>query len=202
MVPSKTFEKVGAATVARVTTHSPDYEYAITGNDLNDLAVLVQRFEYRFDDPNELRDWQNRLSLIVGNAVLYNSPLPEHPLPLGESGGRFRSLSLFEQGYVEAMFWTECNADNEELKDCTFDDLSEQARDSIHNDCRTFIKKADGLLFDFGEQAGHDFWLTRNHHGAGFWDRGLGAIGTALTVIAHSFGSSELYKGDDGQLYL
>ena len=31
------------------------------------------------------------------------------------------------------------------------------------------------------EQAGHDLILTANHHGAGFWDRGLGDAGRELT---------------------
>jgi hypothetical protein len=30
------------------------------------------------------------------------------------------------------------------------------------------------------EQAGIDFWLTRNRHGAGYWDRGLGITGDKL----------------------
>lgn len=30
------------------------------------------------------------------------------------------------------------------------------------------------------ELAGHDYWLTRNGHGAGFWDRGLGPVGDRL----------------------
>jgi hypothetical protein len=38
-------------------------------------------------------------------------------------------------------------------------------------------------------QAGHDFWLTRNRHGVGFWDGDWpsGAAGR-LTVAAHEFG--------------
>ncbi len=36
------------------------------------------------------------------------------------------------------------------------------------------------------EHFGHDFALTRNHHGAGFWDRGLGDLGDRLTTLAHS----------------
>lgn len=43
------------------------------------------------------------------------------------------------------------------------------------------------------EQIGHDFSLTRNHHGTGFWDRGYGALGDWLTRCAQSFGSSSLY---------
>ena len=51
-------------------------------------------------------------------------------------------------------------------------------------------------------QIGHDFWLTRNRHGAGFWDRGLGDVGDRLTKAAHAFGESDLYVGDDGNLYV
>jgi len=65
MVPSKTFDKVSASSMAAVRRHNPDEYYALTGNDLNDLAVLALRFEHRFEDANELRDWQNRLSLML-----------------------------------------------------------------------------------------------------------------------------------------
>lgn len=40
------------------------------------------------------------------------------------------------------------------------------------------------------QQIAHDFWLTREHHGAGFWDRGYGEAGTRLTAMAHTFSSS------------
>lgn len=51
------------------------------------------------------------------------------------------------------------------------------------------------------EQVGHDFYLTRNCHGAGFWDRGNGKMGDELTELAHPYGGFELYLGDDGLLY-
>jgi hypothetical protein len=50
-------------------------------------------------------------------------------------------------------------------------------------------------------QFAHDFWLTRNRHGAGFWDRGQGAIGDRLTALAHPYGEAHLYVGDDGLIY-
>jgi len=43
------------------------------------------------------------------------------------------------------------------------------------------------------EQAGHDFWLTRNGHGAGFWDRGLLLLGYVLTQASKEFGVVDLY---------
>lgn len=68
-VPAKTFIKVSGASMASVRRRDPNDYYALTGNDLNDLAVLVLRFEHRFEDANELRDWQNRLSLMLSSAV-------------------------------------------------------------------------------------------------------------------------------------
>lgn len=52
-------------------------------------------------------------------------------------------------------------------------------------------------------QAGHDFWLTRNGHGAGFWDgdwetgAGSESLVKRLTDSAESFGEYHLdvYKG-------
>jgi hypothetical protein len=51
-------------------------------------------------------------------------------------------------------------------------------------------------------QAGHDFYLTRNGHGVGFWDRGLGSAGTRLSDAARTFvGDSEIVITYDGLEY-
>lgn len=52
------------------------------------------------------------------------------------------------------------------------------------------------------EHVGHDFWLTRNRHGAGFWDGDLpDALGKRLTDAAHAYGECGLYLGDDRLAY-
>lgn len=50
------------------------------------------------------------------------------------------------------------------------------------------------------EQAGHDFLLTRDGHGAGFWDRGLGDRGDRLTKASEPYGSSEFFA-DNGEIH-
>jgi len=50
------------------------------------------------------------------------------------------------------------------------------------------------------EQVAHDFWLSRNRHGAGFWEH-RGAAAEKLTKASHDYGSVDLYVGDDGQIY-
>ncbi len=50
--------------------------------------------------------------------------------------------------------------------------------------------------------AGHDFWLTRCGHGAGFWDGDWPEpAASVLTEASKEFGNVDLYVGDDGQIY-
>lgn len=68
MIPSKTHEVVGGPTIAGIIQRSriePHDLYAIEGYALHELLVLAQRMDFRFDDPNEKRDWQNRLNGMV-----------------------------------------------------------------------------------------------------------------------------------------
>ena len=60
------------------------------------------------------------------------------------------------------------------------------------------INKAGGDEWDY---AAHDFILTRNHHGAGFWDGDWAdPWGNQLTVLAHSYPQLETYLDDDDVL--
>ena len=52
------------------------------------------------------------------------------------------------------------------------------------------------------ESVGHDFWLTRNGHGAGFWDGDYEKeIGIKLTELSQQFGECHAYVGDDNKIY-
>jgi hypothetical protein len=52
------------------------------------------------------------------------------------------------------------------------------------------------------EQIGHDFTLTANGHGAGFWDRGYDkAVGDRLTDSAESYGEVNAWA-ENGQVHV
>jgi hypothetical protein len=55
--------------------------------------------------------------------------------------------------------------------------------------------------FDAEGRICHDFWLTRNRHGCGFWDGSYKDLGDRLTNAAQAFGECDLYVGDDGKIY-
>jgi hypothetical protein len=128
-------------------------------------------------------------------------------------------LDEMTMSYIETALWSShCNGqsphDECPGEDCdrglddlgyTDDDLAPGQLIEIKNQVFDFVQRCESegdLLqgMDPG-QAGHDFWLTRNGHGAGFWDRGLGERGDLLTKWAQSFGDADLYIGDDGLVY-
>ena len=49
----------------------------------------------------------------------------------------------------------------------------------------------------WAESFGHDLALTRNGHGVGFGDRGLGEDGAVLSDWAHSLGTLHIFHGHD-----
>lgn len=113
-------------------------------------------------------------------------------------------FTQFELGYIECMLWSSTDDSNDPIDSkYSIDDIDSETIQKIKQDCDLFIEKAGDLLDSLDDsQAGHDFWLTRNHHGAGFWDRDLGELGDKLTKISHSFGEAYLYVGDDERLHL
>lgn len=88
-------------------------------------------------------------------------------------------------------------------------DLPEETILKADEDCNKFLVRLGdlglyekALEYEDDFHIVHDFWLTRNGHGAGFWDGDYGEYGDALTSEAREFGESYLYLGDDGKVYL
>ena len=110
-------------------------------------------------------------------------------------------LKKFYDAYAEAALWTSTDNDGSPLDELGVDSLAEETVAKMKADCRKFYLENQADIEDPYE-AGHDFWLTRNHHGAGFWDRGLDEeVGARLTKASHAFGEVDLYVGDDGLIY-
>ena len=122
------------------------------------------------------------------------------------------ALDSFTLAYLECALWAEEDRLETELGMVPqISDVAPQCLADIAESCRQFQSANFAELIganyplhpSYGptEMAGHDFYLTRNHHGAGYWDRGLGAIGQRLTDSAHNWGESCPYVGDDKRIY-
>jgi hypothetical protein len=110
--------------------------------------------------------------------------------------------------YVECALWTSIDEQPDGNGGPPMDDnygpedIAPEAQASMREDIAGFVREAGELLDDVTpEMAGHDFWLTRNRHGAGFWDRCYGVVGDRLTDIAHGYGESYLYVSS-GRIYV
>ncbi|USN15595.1 hypothetical protein KIKIMORA_04770 [Brevundimonas phage vB_BpoS-Kikimora] len=139
-----------------------------------------------------------------------------------ESGRLFDAADDFAQAYIVSALWTgvefkhgDPRAEGDRALDFgPFDVRPETLRDMIA-DCAAFVtanratiesaiatgKVVCGPDFDEWGRAGHDFWLTRNGHGAGFWDGDWPEPqAERLSEAAREFGDYDLAMGDDGSI--
>lgn len=149
----------------------------------------------------------------------------EHFLDADYGGGGRRSrgssyskgdLEDFFDSYVETAFWSSNDESDPDTggepldKNYSPGDLVEDTEDEMAADCKKFLDKAWKILeeapdsihgYPMIEMAGHDFWLDRNGHGAGFHDYWPRDLAEKLYKIAKSFGEYNLDVGDDGKIY-
>ena len=99
----------------------------------------------------------------------------------------------FIEAYFEAIDFTATG--DLEQPDSGAELCEEFARESVI-DCLAFYSSIACYLSDDNiAQAGHDFWLTRNHHGVGFWERPeiYGAFSDMFSTRAQGFGEVDAY---------
>jgi hypothetical protein len=127
------------------------------------------------------------------------------------------NLDSMIEGYIEAALWADCmpftdgmseedrdraetgGGENLVAREGAYDRMVERSQIADFYDDNlaklrhyVTIREAVGMSVDEAYQhAGHDFWLTRNGHGAGFWDRGMGMLGDELTAACKPYGSAD-----------
>lgn len=91
------------------------------------------------------------------------------------------------------------------------DDLAPEFIAKIKADCADFQKRFGKRIeahervsgqYTNQQMAGHDFLLTREGHGCGFWDGDWEEeFGRELTEACKKYGEVNMYVGDDGKLH-
>ena len=124
------------------------------------------------------------------------------------------TLSVMTRQYLEAALWSSYAHEGDKIEEespldnhFSVADFALSSVDVANQDCEAFKAKAREAGVDVDalddEDLGHDFWLTRNRHGAGFWDGDYeDAVGKKLTEIAHTFGECNAIIGDDENIHL
>lgn len=126
-------------------------------------------------------------------------------------------LNRFVQAYITALLWAE--TDEEEPLDTHYseDDIHPESMKAIRAECDKFLKEnlkwiengtipaKDNLTNCVYSQAGHDFLLTRNNHGVGYWDREeIWGVAGAKYLTKAAKDAKETYPevGDDGKIHV
>lgn len=124
-------------------------------------------------------------------------------------------LKAFQEAYVQCLLWTDedmAREDTEERGDEWDENLwtSEKVRSGdwgvMRSELTDFILANHGDLREYRDKgrgaadAGHDFALSRNGHGTGFWDRGMGELGDRLHKAAKVYGEESLILCEDGSI--
>jgi hypothetical protein len=114
----------------------------------------------------------------------------------------------FLNGYLEGALWSSSDQSTPqggEPLDSNYSirDISPESMQKAMAACNEFFDK-HWTVFKDDHQAGIDFWLTRNHHGAGFMDREDQYSNNVIKELvddAHSYGECDLIVGDDDKLH-
>jgi hypothetical protein len=121
------------------------------------------------------------------------------------------AATRFLGGYIEAALWSSIDDDGNSLDSFGFDDIDSETYSKMVADCAAFQLANNELLGIYyqtvqrgsdesvEEYAGHDFWLSRNRHGAGFFDRDAvpGDVCDKLQDAAEKLGCVDLYVEND-----
>lgn len=111
--------------------------------------------------------------------------------------------------YIQTALWSTTAAEQMEMEylDEVYDitDFDDDTLQAMSKELHEFIDKYYDLVQPADKNVeisyfAHNFWLTRNGHGAGFWD-GDYKNGNKLTKAAEEYGQLELEVGDDGKIY-
>jgi len=114
-------------------------------------------------------------------------------------------MDKYLQEYLITALWSSTD-DSDRPLDENYDitDIDNQSIQQAKKDMSDFETKASALynLDILDMPIGHDFWLTRNGHGSGFWDGDYPEeIGESLTKLSKEFKEVNLTIGDNGKLY-
>lgn len=150
---------------------------------------------------------------VKGERVLIDEREPETGPELALVDKDFANVLT---GYLACLHWSTSGdykgREVESLEDFV---MSAEGHTASANDCRAFYlanrddcaeaaARYSSAADKSGYQGvGHDFWLTRAGHGAGFWDGDLPqALGERLTKASKAAGEVWPYIGDGKRVYV
>lgn len=133
------------------------------------------------------------------------------PIDNADDKARKEALDEFVRSYALTALWSTADVDGLALDETyDVDDIDDDTMRSMRDDCEDFItsnldllqkteESIAGYSVDYMAQ-GRDFWLSRNGHGAGFFDHGWEDVWRELQAAARVYGTVNLSPTEDGKI--
>jgi hypothetical protein len=111
--------------------------------------------------------------------------------------------------YLTCALWASSFYNDDTKVDVEFDtiyditDFTDEFIKSAILDVHNFVNDCGNMLDAWDDtQIGHDFWLTRCGHGAGFWDRDLPYGNEISKLVGHGtkYPNIDLFITDDNKV--
>ena len=167
-------------------------------------------FSEETERPSDVEsDTGHNLEFVDRSDNKKNNRPTHHQGPVRSAQSDDPYFDQFFDSYIGTAIWSGTDDDGNNL-DENFDgkpgEFEPATYKFLQDDAKRFYDKYEKYFDDMTsaqtEQAGHDFWLTRNGHGAGFWDGGWPEpAATEMTNASKAAGEINLMIGDDGLLY-
>ena len=122
-------------------------------------------------------------------------------------------IDSFTEQALDALFWS-CVSDYDtgmNFDEYSFNDLNELNLKQFKSQCERFQEENESDLEMFDDNQGHNFTLSRNGHGSGYFDEYLNykdrlkereEAGDRLQDKARQYGECFLQLGEDGRVYI
>lgn len=134
----------------------------------------------------------------------------------------FTSVNPTVRALAEAILWSCCDESETPLsKNYSPDDINQRCLNRLYFEYTQFVNSVEKQITEiFGDswesidefydiiqpvenQTEHDYILTRNRHGSGFWDGDwMPGVADILTNAAKKFPEILAVTGEDGKVYL
>lgn len=193
-------------------THLPDRLFAVTLDSLRIVRDELRAKGLTGDECQQALDILQAGVRPTTDGIRFEYAEPDPFVTISRP-----NFDAFVRGYIECALWADCMPFTDGMSDEDRDRAETGGGENLtprEGAVDRMVK--EGMLLDFYEanlaklrhyatireaigmsvedayeHAGHDFWLTRNGHGAGFWDRGMGQLGEDLTAACKPYGSAD-----------
>lgn len=172
----------------------------ITLNEIRNLVkeIIKEQYNLESNEINQIMKGYLDAALWTQEEELKNQYIP------GEIESWMDSGFDEEENELDKLIKITSNFNKKSIENFTKEDIEPNSLIKAYTDIKEFINLAgngvnEAIQKNGYEQLGHDIWLTRNHHGAGFFDHSY-ENEESLMSAAHKLKEVDLYINDNMKL--